>query len=277
MAFINGTFYSNVLEQEVALDLYLPNDRAENSIKKPDGVIYFLHGMGSSQKRFREYTAANRYMMDNHLAIVYISAPMSFYSDMKYGMKYYTYITKELPEFLASAYGLDFPREKTFLSGLSMGGYGTLKIGLNNPDMFGAIAPFSAPCDMKGMLENIKNTDPPRTDLPMFKAVLGEDLEMEDTDDPYWLIKKVSELPAEQQPRIRLMCGKQDELAYIYKQNVAFNDYAKDLPLADYKFMAWDGGHEYSFWDRAMLHAVAFFLENDYDKDRLKLWRSEAE
>jgi len=26
-----------------------------------------------------------------------------------------------------------------------------------------------------------------------------------------------------------------------------------------------------------MLHAVAFFLENDYDKDRLKLWRSEAE
>ena len=276
MAFINGTFYSNVLEQEVMLDLYLPNDRAEKSIEPPVGVVYFLHGMGSSQKRFREYTAANRYMMDNHLAIVYISAPMSFYSDMKYGMKYYTYITEELPKFLESAYNLKFPREKTFLAGLSMGGYGTLKIGLNHPEMFGAIAPFSAPCDMKGMIAQAKKGITVG-DMSIFKAVLGEDLEMTETDDPYYLIEKVSQLPADQQPRIRLMCGKQDELAMIYKQNVAFDEYAKTLPLADYKFMAWDGGHEYAFWDRALLHAVAFFLENDYDKDRLKLWRSEVE
>ena len=53
MAFINGTFYSNVLEQEVMLDLYLPNDREEKSIEPPVGVVYFLHGMGSSHKRFR--------------------------------------------------------------------------------------------------------------------------------------------------------------------------------------------------------------------------------
>ena len=276
MAFINGTFYSNVLEQEVMLDVYLPNDRAEKPIRAPDGVIYFLHGMGSSQRRFREYTAANRYAMDNHLAIVYVSAPMSFYSDMKYGMKYYTYITEELPQFLASAYNLNLPREKTFLAGLSMGGYGTLKIGLNHPEMFGAIAPFSAPCDMKGMIARAKRGHTVG-DMSIFKAVLGEDLDMEDTDDPYYLIKKVSELPADQQPRIRMMCGKQDELAMIYKQNVAFNEYAKTLPLADYKFMAWDGGHEYAFWDRALLHAVAFFLNNNYDEDRLKLWRSEVE
>lgn len=275
MAFINGTFYSNVLEQEVMLDLYLPNDRAENTIKAPDGVIYFLHGMGSSQKRFREYTAANRYAMDNHLAIVYISAPMSFYADMKYGMKYYTYITEELPQFLASAYNLNLPREKTFLAGLSMGGYGTLKIGLNNPDMFGAIAPFSAPTNMKQMAATMKEV--PTGSMSTFVNVYGEDLVMKDEDDPWYLIKKVSELPAEKQPRIRLMCGKQDELAQIYKQNVEFDKYARTLPLADYKFMSWDGGHEYAFWDRALLHAVAFFLENDYDENRLKLWRSEVD
>ena len=275
MAFIIGTFYSNVLEQVVMLDLYLPNDRAEKSIEPPVGVVYFLHGMGSSHKRFREYTAANRYAMDNHLAIVYISAPMSFYSDMKYGMKYYTYITEELPVFLKSAYNLDFPREKTFLAGLSMGGYGTLKIGLNHPEMFGAIAPFSAPTNMKQMKDMMK--DRPVGTAQTYINVFGEDLDMQDTDDPWYLIKKVSELPADQQPRIRLMCGKQDELAYIYKQNVEFNEYAKTLPLADYKFMSWSGGHEYMFWDRAMMHAVSFFLENDYDKDRIKLWQDEID
>jgi len=141
-------------------------------------------------------------------------------------MKYYTYITEELPKFLESAYNLKFPREKTFLAGLSMGGYGTLKIGLNHPEMFGAIAPFSAPCNMKGMLAQAKQ-GVTVGDMSLYKAVLGEDLEMKDTDDPYWLIKKVSELPADQQPRIRLMCGRQDELAMIYKQNVAFDEYAK--------------------------------------------------
>ena len=275
MAFINSTFYSNVLEQEVMLDLYLPNDRAEKEIAPPVGVVYFLHGMGSSQKRFREYTAANRYAMDNHLAIVYISAPMSFYSDMKHGMKYYTYITEELPVFLKSAYNLDFPREKTFLAGLSMGGYGTLKIGLNHPEMFGAIAPFSAPTNMRQMKDRLKER--PVGTVSTYINVFGEDLDMQDTDDPWYLIKKVSELPAEQQPRIRLMCGKQDELANIYLQNVEFDKYASTLPLADYKFMSWKGGHEYMFWDRAMMHAVAFFLENDYDKERLTLWTDEGD
>ena len=275
MAFINGTFYSTVMEQEVMLDLYIPRDEGKDGLTELNGVIYFLHGMGSSQKRFREFTATNRYCMDNKLAIVYVSAPMSFYSDMKYGLKYYTYITEELPKFLKANYNLDFPREKTFLSGLSMGGYGTLKIGLNNPDKFGAIAPFSAPTNLKQMKETMK--DQPRESLSTFINVYGEDLEMTDMDDPWALIKKVSELPADKQPRIRLMCGKQDELAYIYKQNVEFNKYAKDLPLADYKFMSWTGGHEYMFWDRAMLHAVAFFLENDYDKERIRLWQDEID
>ena len=280
MAFINGTFYSNVLEQEVMLDLYLPNDRAEKSIEPPVGVVYFLHGMGSSQKRFREYTAANRYAMDNHLAIVYISAPMSFYSDMKYGMKYYTYITEELPVFLKSAYNLDFPREKTFLAGLSMGGYGTWKIGLSRPDMFGAIAPMSAPCDIRMVAEIVRKYNAagkPVSGLESIMSTFGDDPVISDKDDIFWLLEQVSKLPADQQPRIRSMCGKQDELISIFKQNVKLDAFAQTLPLADYKFWKWDGAHEYSFWDRAILHAIAFFLENDYDETEIRKWRCERE
>jgi putative tributyrin esterase len=275
MAFINGTFYSTVMEQEVMLDLYLPNDEGKKGLCDPVGIVYFLHGMGSSHKRFREFTATNRYCLDNKLAIVYVSAPMSFYSDMKYGLKYYTYITEELPKFLKSAYNLDFPREKTFLAGLSMGGYGTLKIGLNKPDKFGAIAPFPAPTNLKQMKESMK--DQPRESLSTFINVYGEDLEMTDFDDPWALIKKVSELPAEKQPRIRLMCGKQDMLINIFKQNVKLDAFAQTLPLADYKFWKWDGAHEESFWDRGILHAIAFFLENDYDKKEIRKWRCERE
>ena len=277
MSFINSSVYSNALRQEIALDLYIPTDRAEKSIKKPDGIIYFLHGLGSSQRRFREFTATNRYALDNHLAVVYISAPQSFYCDMKYGNDYYTYITEELPQLLDAIYGLKFPREKTFLSGLSMGGYGTLKIGLSKPEMFGAIVPMSAPCDMKTMTDTLRTREKLEGDSLSFIPVFGDNLEIRQEDDPYYLLKKVSNLPAEKQPRIRMMVGKQDDLAMIYDQNVAFDKYAKTLPLADYKMMSWNGVHDYAFWDRAMMHAIAFFLQNKYDEEKIKAWRCEIE
>lgn len=275
MSFINSVVYSNALRQEVSLDLFVPNDKVDAPASKADGIIYFLHGLGSSLKRFREYTATNRYAWENNLAVVYINAPQSFYSDMKYGMRYYTYITEELPKLLESIYGLSFPREKTFLSGLSMGGYGTLKIGLSHPEMFGAIAPLSAPCDIRQMAFTLKGKEKLEGDELSFVPVFGENFEVKNEDDPYYLIKKVSQLPADKQPRIRLMCGIQDDLAFINQQNIEFDKYAKELPLADYKLMMWNGIHDYTFWDRAMLHAIAFFKQNDYDKKQLKLWRSE--
>ena len=37
MAYINPTIYSNVLAQEVALDLFLPNDKPDRGIIEPQG------------------------------------------------------------------------------------------------------------------------------------------------------------------------------------------------------------------------------------------------
>ncbi len=281
MAFIYSSFYSNALGQEMDLDLYLPNDYTNRtSISQPQAIIYFLHGLSRSQRYFRELSAANRYARDNQLAVVYISAPQSWYSDMVHGMNYYTYITEELPQLLKSMYGLEFPREKTFLAGLSMGGYGTWKIGLSRPDMFSAIAPMSAPCDIRavaGIIKQMRAAGKPVTGLESVVNTFGDDVEIQDKDDIFWLLEQVSKLPADQQPRIRSMCGKQDELISIFKQNVKLDAFAQTLPLADYKFWKWDGAHEYSFWDRAVLHAIAFFLENDYDEQEIQKWRCEKE
>lgn len=277
MAFVDTSVYSNVLRQDVHLDLFLPNDRLDHPIKKPRGVIYFMHGLGSSEKQFREYTAANRYARENHMAMVYVSAPQSFYNDMKYGLKYYTYITEELPQLLSSLYNLNFPREKTFIAGLSMGGYGALRIGLSRPDIFGAVAAFSGACDIRGMARRLKEAGKLEGDSASFLPVFGEDLKISDEQDIFCLVKKVSQLPKEQQPRIFTCCGKQDDLVDLYNQNRRLKDYIQSLPIENYKYMEWDGVHDYSFWDRAMMHAIAFFLKNGYDEKKIKLWRCEAD
>lgn len=276
MAYINSTVYSNVLRQEVALDLFLPNDKPEHGIVKPCAVMYFLHGLGSSEKRFREYTAVNRYAADNDLAVVYVSAPQSFYNDMKYGLPYYTYITEELPQLLKSMYNIDFPREKTFIAGLSMGGYGAYRIGLSKPEMFGAVASLSGACDIKLMAETVKKMPVVDGDSKSFTPVFGDDLEISPEQDLYYLAKEVSKLPKGKQPRTILLTGKQDDLFFLHDQAKVLGDYMKGLDLAEFKYMEWNGVHDYTFWDRAILHTISFFLQNDYDKKQIELWKTEA-
>ena len=142
MAFISQTLRSQVLSQEMHLDIYLPNDYGNKvSMTKPQGILYFLHGFGRSGKYIKELTAISRYARDNQLAVVFVDAPQGWYSDMYCGFNYLTYITEELPTLLENIYGLKFPREKTFLSGLSMGGYGTWELGCIHPEWFAAIMP----------------------------------------------------------------------------------------------------------------------------------------
>ncbi|MEG1862750.1 MAG: alpha/beta hydrolase family protein [Oscillospiraceae bacterium] len=275
MAFIETSVYSQVLKQDMHVDLFLPNDRMDHPLKKPRAVIYFLHGMGSSEREFREYTAANRYARENHVAMVYPSAPQSFYNDMKYGLKYFTYLTEELPALLLSLFGVGMPREKTFVAGLSMGGYGALRLGLMRPDIYGGCAGFSGACDIRAMAQSLKEN--PVEDGKAFIPVFGEEMDIKDDQDLFCLAKKASELPVEKQPRVFMACGKQDDLFFLHDQNIKLKSYIQTLPIADFKYMEWDGVHDYSFWDRAMMHAISYFLNNGYDEKKIKLWRCEAE
>lgn len=273
MAFISTTIYSQVLQQRTNVDLFIPTDRKEGPLRQPRAVIYFLHGMSSNEKDFQEYTAANRYAMENHVAMVYVCAPYSFYSDMKLGFKYFTYITEELPKILNEIFQLPQKREKTFIAGLSMGGYGALLLGLSRPDIYGACASFSGACDMRGMVEYAKTDIESRQILT---PVFGETLEMPMENDLFYLAQKMSELPREEQTRVFACCGKQDDSYMVREQNIAFKNYVETLDLACFKYTEWDGKHDNSFWDRAMLHAISFFLKNRYDEKKLKLWSCEV-
>jgi S-formylglutathione hydrolase len=53
----------------------------------------------------------------------------------------YSYITKELPEVVASAFPIDLQRQG--ITGHSMGGHGALTIALRNPDRFRSVSAFA--------------------------------------------------------------------------------------------------------------------------------------
>lgn len=61
---------------------------------------------------------------------------------MAHGGAFYTYIVEELPVLMRQFFPLSEKREDNFIAGNSMGGYGAMKIGINNPDRYAAIGCF---------------------------------------------------------------------------------------------------------------------------------------
>ena len=62
---------------------------------------------------------------------------------MKYGLKYFSYITEELFKICKNIFNISSKREDTAIMGASMGGYGALKCALSKPEQYGFCGAFS--------------------------------------------------------------------------------------------------------------------------------------
>ncbi len=270
MAFIKVDIFSEMLHQNIAVDLFFPLDFEEyKEVDEVKGVIYLLHGMKGNSSSWFNYTAALRYARENNLILISPTAHNSFYADNFAGERYFTYLTEELPQKLSKMFNIPTTREKTFIAGLSMGGFGAMLLGLSRPDLYAACASFSGAV---GLGQNeIKEED---AFAKRFLApILGPEFKFREDLELSILAKKVSTLKEGEKPKILCTCGTED---YLYKTNVMFKDYMKTLPL-DFTFMQWTGTHDWDFWDRSLAIAIDFFLGNDYDKKVHSAWQYEIE
>lgn len=119
-------------------------------------VIYFLHGYNSQA----EGTVAWTKMEERHKAAMaatgrefIIVAPDndtllhgSMYSDSVTVGNFETFNAKELVRYIDSHYRTIARRESRGLFGHSMGGYGTLRLGMKHPDVFSAIYAMNPCC-----------------------------------------------------------------------------------------------------------------------------------
>ncbi|MEG1932574.1 MAG: alpha/beta hydrolase-fold protein [Pygmaiobacter sp.] len=274
MAYINARIRSIVLQRTMEVDLYYPNDLPEDIVPTVRGVVTLLHGYNGCSADWFHFTSACRYAADNGLILVAPTCDNSFYQDMVYGGAFYTYLTEELPMLLGKMFRLPTAREQNFIAGLSMGGYGAMMIGMNHPERYAGIGCFSGAVDPQLMMEAVKKM-PGATD--MLVPAFGTELHVSAARSLYELAKKTAALSPKEQPKILVTVGKQDNDLYgIHYQNDALRAVLTKLPLAQYCHMEWEGNHEWKFWDRSLVYAVDYFLENGYAETKLRDWRCAA-
>ncbi|GAB6992316.1 alpha/beta hydrolase [Paenibacillus pini] len=245
MALIECRFNSEILGLNTSMTVILP-ERSHSiglnssSFNGSHPTLFLLHGLTDDDSGWVRRTSIERYAAALGIAVVMPQAHHSFYTDMAYGNRYWTFISEELPQIARSFFPLSHAREDNFVAGLSMGGYGAMKLALRKPEHFIAAASLSGALHMSNAAfkEDWKRT-PFRYDL-----VFG-DQDITGTDqDLLWLLKQCDQADGPK-PMLYQCCGTED---FLYEDNQEFRKICAETNL-QLTYVESPGGHDWTYWD----------------------------
>ena len=243
-------FYSRSLDIQTAVYVLLPeHDVMEELAGKPVPTLYLLHGLSDDHTAWMRNTCIAQYARKYHLAVVMPAVNRSFYADMVHGAKYWSYVSEELPRVMESYFPLSREREGRFAAGLSMGGYGAMKLGLAKPENYAAVAALSAPLLLHVALDG--KTHDPALEREMMD-IFGDRESMQNSDGN--LVKLAQALSPEAAPRIYAGCGTDD---FLIDANEMFMDqFAGKFGIEYYREPG--ASHTWDYWDKGIQDVLAW-------------------
>ena len=245
-------FMSHVLQMASGANIILPQSSPEKTVKKPYKTLYLLHGLSDDHTAWTRYTSIERYAADYDVAVIMPNAHRSFYADWKTRGKYFTFISEELIAIMEEMFPLSSKREERYAAGLSMGGYGAMKLGLSCPEKFSVAASLSGALDV---IHRLYTEERLRDEFREFWNCSEEEREKIDL---FLLAEKLnkSNLP---KPRLYAWCGTED---FLYPDNVKFRNFMKTLDF-DFTYEESTGDHLWHYWDLKIQTVLKFIFNQE--------------
>jgi S-formylglutathione hydrolase FrmB len=228
------TFHSDLVSRDLNYAVYLPPTYEASARKYP--VLYFLHGLNENETRWSTRGGADllldKMVADKKIGEFIVAIPAvdstSFYTNVRSGnAAWEDVVVKEFIPMVESTYRVNATRTSRAISGISMGGYGSLKIALKHPEMFSAVSAHSA-----ALVPSFDTTTVSGRRLDMFKALFDriyginfagpgpQDLTYWEANNPLTLAKDTSKL---QGMKFYFDCGTEDDYGF-YDGHKALDD-----------------------------------------------------
>ena len=248
MALMHCNFTSLELMRRCSMNVFVP-EKPHSDGKPGFPVVYLLHGRSDDENAYVAHgitALCEKY----EFIVVMPDGARSFYSNMACGQNYWNFTALELPKLISTMFPARTDRASTFAAGLSMGGYGALKLGLRCPERFSKIGAMSSVADISwvGRPEGCMD------DLEV-ASIYGSRTGMIGTeDDLFTLLEKPA--PACGFPQLRMRCGDADMLI---GENRDFVQRAQKAQLdLDYAESPGDA-HTWEFWMAELPGIFDFF------------------
>ena len=236
-------FSSKILAKHVGAYVILP-DAGE----PPFATFYLLHGLSDDYTIWLRRTSIERYAQQYPLIIVMPDGYRGFYTDNDAGPAYATYIAEELIATIERTFPAKRDRASRGVGGLSMGGYGALRLALGYPHLFAAATSHSG-----AVMHGSRPHPRPGGALQPaeFHRIFG--------DDPTGTDHDVLALAQRCQsrgtlPHIRIDCGTEDDLI---ADNRELHRKLEALKVP-HEYEEFPGRHDWAYWDQHVQEALAF-------------------
>ena len=245
------SIHSSVLGFNTDINVLIPTEEEKTGEKKRYQVLYLFHGGHGGYTDFKRMTNIESWASARKLAVVMPSAANSFYQDMEKGEAYFTYLTEELPRICQRLFPISRKRENTFAGGVSMGGYGALRVALAKPEQYADAFSIAGAVDFSaGMYESINHL----VWNPFKPYSLAKDpLHVTGTDSDLFALVHRLKQENKKIPGIYMRTGTRD--IFCHHMNVtARQAFEKEGIPFDYQEA--DAEHEWGFWAKCLPEAL---------------------
>jgi len=243
MAFCTMQFHSPSLNKACSMNVLLPDRQTSPG---PYPVFYLLHGLSDDHSIWMRRTSLERYVQDLPLIVVMPDGGRSFYCDALEGPAYETHIVRDVIGTVDRFCNTVASREGRVIGGLSMGGYGALKLALKWQGMFcSAVSHSGAPAITRRRPEEI------RGDMRVeFPQIFGQ--RPEGGKDCVYRLAETADRSL--LPALRIDCGTEDGLV---ESNRDFHRHLESLEIP-HEYAEYPGAHTWDYWDLHIQEAIAF-------------------
>ena len=254
----DATFQSTALGREMHYRILLPAGYDASPRRYP--VVYLLHGLWGSYVDWESRTHLDEDAAGRPVIIAMPDADDSWYTNSASDPQamWEDYIVKDFIPYIDKTYRTIQTRHARAIAGLSMGGYGAMKLALKYPGMFIFAGSMSGALDVaksnyRGLGEKFAQ---------QIAGIYGPaDSPNRATNDPYALAAKVAN-PASL-PYLWLACGTEDGLVAANHEFIEL--LVKQKIPHFYEESA--GAHNWKFWDEHLPPMLSLLMKQYFVRD----------
>lgn len=255
---------SRILGHAVPYCVILPPGYGEDANRRYP-VLYYLHGLGDNQQMFVRSGGFNlveelwdRRQLGDFIIVTPAGYTSFFMNSHDASSRYDDFFLQEFIPWIENRYRIAARRESRGIGGISMGGYGALRLAFLHPQLFGSVSAHSGAL-MERLPAVTVNDAPESGRLQILGNVFGSP-----PDRPFWdrnnplNIARTAELAG---MKIYFDCGSEDDYGFEAGAQALHNVLVSRRIAHD--FHLYPGGHNWSYFaghlpDSLRFHSTAF-------------------
>ena len=245
------------------------------NFKRPTKTMIVLNGYTHNNLEWLAHTQIFDLATMYNVAVILPSGENSFYTNHEGCNDHFgDFVGRELPDYVASTFGLSADREDRSVMGLSMGGFGALHTGLAYPEHYSKITALSSALVLDEVAVMTPEGSNAGGDYAYYRRTFGQpETVLESDANPEKLILDL-QAAGKEIPGLFLACGNED---FLLEPNLKFRQFLLDHGV-EHQYYQSPGGHDYNFWNEYIEKAIRWSVgaEEAADASRSADWRDET-